>query len=471
MSALRSVFCLSLIIVCTAACRDGSAPRLGETGTPSIAPTKANMESPTADRTFIATEVTRIAATAPTPAPSATVVPLDAPATTEVPLEERQVLRRVTTGLENSLPADELWILQDNLIIANNAAHSTFELQKLLRDDASDLGPVFVQVSSDGSRVSYVVFDTLVIDHLIENTRNEYQYREPEGGYVYLTAPLFSPDNASLVFGVVLGRGQIWGVKRIDLATGEEEILPLTDDVYKSSLATSGSGKAQLAARMKLGGERRYAFFPSAWTESGIYGRWVLPGTDAGLSRGWLMDPETLEMRRVLTEGGFLLPTVEGEVIAYTTGEAAEHGYTSNPASVLKVVKVREAQTSVLLADDQRLLRPLTWSPDKTWLAYTAQSSPSEWPFKAFGVIDLGTLESQDIDLRSQTPSVSLWGLSWLDSERIVFLLREEGEKRAVLYELNVNQFTIDRMKKIGEFTLPSDEVNVWLLYVPSITD
>ncbi|MGD8753891.1 MAG: hypothetical protein PVG14_20845 [Anaerolineales bacterium] len=404
--------------------------------------------------------------------PFVTMKPLDTQTLTAVPMEELKVFKIISARVYNKLPRDAVWILQDNRIIANDSSRSSHTLQKLIQDYGSEFEPWAVQVSPDGSIVAYVILDRLVIEHLTRSVRWVYQYGKPKEGFVSITSPYFSPDGTALVYSVLFFHDLTFYVKRINLATGEETIIPIDPDAYESGRVDLVDNKTIRTVRTKLRGIKGptpLTFIPRAWTELGIYGDWVIPGTEARPSRGWLLDPDTGDMSQLFSEGGFLLPSVGGDIVAYTTGEAAEGGYSNNPASKLKAFWFEHSRSAVLLEDEFRLFQPVSWSPDNTNLAYISRNSPREWPPRAFGVINLNTLGFIEMDLRTVTPSVNIRGIAWLDSDRVVVLLREVGGQKAVLYDVDINEFTADQMKMLAEFNLPDDEISVKLLYVPAL--
>ncbi len=241
------------------------------------------------------------------PSSPAAETPVPTAAPTAIPISNFKVLREVIPDLEAGLPIDAVCIQIGNQGLANHPEQSSFDLAQAHWPDGTMIGATQVQVALDGSAIAYVVLDRLVIDQLSRGERWIYQREIPKQAFLWLTAPQFSPDASSLVYSAVLnnpiGGPNAWGLIRIDLSTGSEEILLHSDDLIRpgdSSPAISATGHL---TRVSRGGAKELAFIPSAWTAWGILGRWMLPFTDARASEGWLLDPNDGEMHHRFQEG------------------------------------------------------------------------------------------------------------------------------------------------------------------------
>lgn len=371
-------------------------------------------------------------------------------------------------GLEVDLPTDAFWIRVGNRVIANDEQRSRFELAQVRSADGTWTSPTRVQVAPDGSTLAYALSDHLVIDQLSQGKRWFYRYDSPEEGFVWVLTPRFSADSSELVYTVVISEPLIWGLKRVDLSSGIEQISPLSDDAFRTPTTGFGSGSGAVAIRVNPGGDQIYAFNPIAWTTAGIYGEWFLPFTDAAIARGWLVDPTTWEMGQVVEGGGWLLPSFSGQRVAYTEGEAV-FGPSDTLASALRAFDLNASQSKVLLQDKARLLIARAWSPDESRLAYLAMTDRGDIPPNIYGVLELTSLEVQEIDISALDADARVVDLAWLDDEHIAFLVRNMGKDAAALYLVNADRFSSGDLQMMGEFALANTPELARIVYVPGI--
>ena len=395
-----------------------------------------------------------------TPDPTSTrTPPIPTLQPTPIPIQELSISRQVFPLSSETLPADAIWILLGDRVVALTPERETFYLQVEQVDDDIWL-PWTIGASSDGTKISYSLRD-LVVDNFSTSERWIYSYDEYRA---YFTHPQYSPDGTGITFTAVETG---WAIKRIDLISGSVNDIPIPEDFWQTTSELQESTSVpHLASIVQPGGIRKYAFFPVVWTELGIYGIMVLPGTDAGHSGFWLADPENGDIAEVIDTGWTMAPRHGGESVAVLDA------FTFPPVepftSTITLWNIQGGSQEILYQDFQHQVWLGSWSPqeDRIYLSLRREGDGYDTPLIRI-ISEAGNIENE-FDFSYLLEGEKLVDIDWLDNDTLIFMISDSDKRIAEVYTLPVFSESVEARRLIAN--IPVENMDGWhgILHIPS---
>ena len=402
-------------------------------------------------------------ATFPTPRPSKTPTAISFPPTlTAIPLENWPISTTVIDSIDFCLSPESIWVKHEQHILALDQDSCNFELETFVRSDGLEIKPSSVVAAPDGSSMAYVAGDRLIIDHIDKKERWIYEYQSLERGQLHLSVPQFSPDGNRIVYAMMHSDARTWGLKQLDLLSGNETIIPIPDRYCDSGSSSNIDSSSTVRS---FGGPCRLAFIPRNWTALGIVGHWTLPFA-GGISRnGWLIDADTGHPLQEIEGGGGSLATPTGKYVVFIEGKKAFE-YSEDKISALILVDLETMERNKILTDDIRYLNPMAWSPNERALAYLAHK---DWGEQAgtVGIIRRSNKTYRELDLSATMPQAQILSMKWSDNENLILLIRDPESSSASIVQANVQELIASELKELGTINLEDEYSYAYLVYVP----
>jgi dipeptidyl aminopeptidase/acylaminoacyl peptidase len=347
------------------------------TAEPTAAPTSAPTAEPTAEPTA-----------APTAQPTAVAEPTRPPSA-------------------NALPNDVPWFRLGKDIHGDDEMID-FDKYGLPR-------PAYaVHAAPDGAYIAYLTEEgkLTVID-----TQRYDSYIRPDESIGDIVGFAFSPDSRSLAL-TTIGADNTWALQVRDIASGA------TKKVAEGVLyASTPSDPLPLVVR------------PIAWTPTGLVAEHVLWASDAPPRNVALVNVDDGSIR-ILREKDHVnvFPAHDGMKVAIVTGYM---GMGEPPQNGLAILDVASGQEHVLVADAQRLIRQVRWSPDDAMLLY-ADADDYQSSTTMIHAMNADGSNEQIIAVGSQAVQVIYADVAWLDHQTVLLL------------SADLDDFRLDRVPVAG---------------------
>jgi len=387
---------------------------------------------------------------------SARTTPIPTPQRTPLPIRELSISRQVFPLSSEPLPVDAIWFSLGDQVMALTSEQETYPSEY----------PGYVRASPDGTKISYTDSRNLVVYNFSVSEQWEYSYDSNRSeNDTFFTQPVYSPDGDQLTF-TALGNG--WGIKKIDLVSGNVDDIPIPEDFWQTTgELPESTSMPHLASLVQPGGIRQYAFFPIAWTDLGIYGIMVLPGTDAGHSGFWLADPENGDIKVVIDTGQTMAPRHGGESVAVL--DANTFPPVEPFTSTITLWNIQSGSQEILYQDFQNTVHMGTWSPQEDKIHLYLRQDWSQTDTPVIRIISEAGIIENDFNFTYLHEGERLTGIDWLDNDTLIFMISDSEKRIAELYSLPVLSEGIEERQLIAN--IPVENPDGWhgILYIPAL--
>jgi hypothetical protein len=366
----------------------------------------AGTQAPTAVPDTATTAPTTITAPEPTAAPTSapatepTSEPTAAPEPTAVPDPTRP-------PSANALPNDVPWFRLGKEIYGDDE-QVDFDKYGLPR-------PAFgVRAAPDGAYIAYLTEEGKLA---IFDTQRYDSYIRPAESIGEVVGFAFSPDSRSLAL-TTLGADNTWALQLRDIASGT------TQKVVEGLLTTNtASDPLPLVVR------------PIAWSPDGLIADHVLWASDAPPRNVALVNMADGSIRTLREKDHVnVFPSYDGTKVAIVTGYM---GMGEPPQNGLTILDVASGQEQAIVADGQRLIRQVRWSPDDAMLLY-ADADDYQSSTVMIHAMNADASNEQVIAVGSQAVQMIYADVAWLDNQTVLLL------------SVDLDDFRLDRVPTAG---------------------